>query len=43
MRTTVNWYLKNKSWCERIAQGTYRRERLGLAEKSDGASQGAGK
>ena len=27
---TVAWYLANRAWCERIAAGTYRRERLGL-------------
>jgi dTDP-glucose 4,6-dehydratase len=29
---TVAWYLEHRSWCERISQGVYRRERLGLAE-----------
>jgi dTDP-glucose 4,6-dehydratase len=28
---TLRWYLDNRAWCERIAQGTYRRERLGLS------------
>ncbi|MGZ3423102.1 MAG: dTDP-glucose 4,6-dehydratase [Polyangiales bacterium] len=27
---TIRWYLENRGWCERITQGTYRRERLGL-------------
>lgn len=27
---TVAWYLENRAWCDRIAQGAYRRERLGL-------------
>jgi dTDP-glucose 4,6-dehydratase len=27
---TVDWYLSHRSWCERITQGVYRRERLGL-------------
>jgi dTDP-glucose 4,6-dehydratase len=31
MRRTVEWYLGHRDWCERIAQRTYRRERLGLA------------
>lgn len=31
MRKTVEWYLANRPWCDRITQGTYRRERLGLS------------
>ena len=31
LRATVRWYLDNRSWCDRITQGVYRRERLGLA------------
>jgi len=27
---TIEWYLKNRAWCDAISQGTYRRERLGL-------------
>jgi dTDP-glucose 4,6-dehydratase len=27
---TLDWYLANRSWCDAITQGTYRRERLGL-------------
>jgi dTDP-glucose 4,6-dehydratase len=27
---TVAWYLGHRSWCERITQGVYHRERLGL-------------
>jgi dTDP-glucose 4,6-dehydratase len=30
IRRTVEWYLLNRAWCDRITQGTYRRERLGL-------------
>ena len=30
VRKTVKWYLENLSWCENIANGKYRRERLGL-------------
>lgn len=30
LRETVRWYLANRSWCERIASGSYRGERLGL-------------
>jgi dTDP-glucose 4,6-dehydratase len=30
IRATVEWYLANRTWCDRITQGAYRRERLGL-------------
>jgi dTDP-glucose 4,6-dehydratase len=30
MRDTVAWYLSHRGWCERISNGVYRRERLGL-------------
>jgi dTDP-glucose 4,6-dehydratase len=30
MRQTIQWYLDNKVWCDRISAGEYRRERLGL-------------
>lgn len=30
---TLDWYLTNRGWCDAITQGTYRRERLGLAAK----------
>lgn len=26
---TVEWYLNNREWCQRVTDGTYRRERLG--------------
>jgi dTDP-glucose 4,6-dehydratase len=32
MRRTVEWYLQNRDWCEHILTGSYRLERLGLAE-----------
>ena len=32
LEKTVAWYLGHRSWCERIGQGVYRRERLGLSE-----------
>ncbi len=32
LEATVAWYLAHRTWCERISQGVYRRERLGLAE-----------
>ena len=31
MRKTVQWYLENQPWCQQISDGSYRRERLGLA------------
>ncbi|WP_245305610.1 dTDP-glucose 4,6-dehydratase [Bradyrhizobium sp. LTSP857] len=31
LRQTVQWYLDNKTWWERVRTGTYRGERLGLA------------
>jgi dTDP-glucose 4,6-dehydratase len=37
MRATVRWYLEHKGWCDRIAQGKYRRERLGLVALAEGA------
>jgi dTDP-glucose 4,6-dehydratase len=30
LRLTVRWYLENQTWCQRIHDGVYRRERLGL-------------
>lgn len=33
MRSTVRWYVENRAWCERITQGVYRRERLGLGDE----------
>jgi dTDP-glucose 4,6-dehydratase len=32
LRETLRWYLENRTWCERITAGVYRRERLGLLE-----------
>lgn len=29
---TVNWYLNNSEWCQRVTDGSYRRERLGVGE-----------
>jgi dTDP-glucose 4,6-dehydratase len=31
MRSTIRWYLENRSWWERVRSGAYRGERLGLA------------
>jgi dTDP-glucose 4,6-dehydratase len=30
LRKTVQWYLANQRWCERVQSGAYRGERLGL-------------
>ena len=30
LRKTVTWYLNNLSWCQRVQDGTYQRERLGV-------------
>ena len=32
LRRTVQWYLDNPRWVERVQSGKYRRERLGLGE-----------
>jgi dTDP-glucose 4,6-dehydratase len=32
LRRTVEWYLANPLWCERVQSGKYRRERLGQGE-----------
>lgn len=31
LRKTIQWYLDNQEWCERVQTGAYRGERLGLA------------
>lgn len=30
---TVDWYLNNMQWCQRVTDGSYRRERLGVGER----------
>ncbi|MEP3560753.1 MAG: dTDP-glucose 4,6-dehydratase [Marinobacter sp.] len=32
IRKTVQWYLDNLDWCQRVQDGSYQRERLGAAE-----------
>lgn len=32
IRKTVEWYLDNSQWCQRVQDGSYRRERLGTGE-----------
>ena len=34
LRKTVQWYLRNSEWCERVQNGSYRRERLGSLSKA---------
>ncbi len=34
LRKTVEWYLANGAWCERVQSGAYRGERLGLGAAS---------
>jgi dTDP-glucose 4,6-dehydratase len=34
LRKTVEWYLANAEWCERVASGAYRGERLGLGVRA---------
>ncbi|MEN9461253.1 MAG: dTDP-glucose 4,6-dehydratase [Pseudomonadota bacterium] len=33
LRKTVEWYLQNQQWWQRVRDGSYRGERLGLGEK----------
>jgi dTDP-glucose 4,6-dehydratase len=30
LRETVRWYLEHRDWCEKVQQGKYERQRLGL-------------
>ena len=32
IQKTVQWYLANPEWCERVTSGIYRQERLGIAQ-----------
>ncbi|HID22632.1 MAG TPA: dTDP-glucose 4,6-dehydratase [Planctomycetaceae bacterium] len=33
LRATVQWYLNNRPWVDRVTSGVYRRERLGLSRQ----------
>ncbi|MCD6388172.1 MAG: GDP-mannose 4,6-dehydratase, partial [Desulfobulbaceae bacterium] len=33
IRKTVVWYLNNLEWCQRVQDGSYQRERLGVGSK----------
>ncbi|MGK0270449.1 MAG: dTDP-glucose 4,6-dehydratase [Cocleimonas sp.] len=30
LRKTIEWYLANQTWCQRVQDGSYQRERLGI-------------
>ena len=32
LKKTVQWYLNNTTWCQRVLDGSYQQERLGLKE-----------
>lgn len=32
LRKTVQWYLANQTWCQRVQDGSYQRERLGVSQ-----------
>ena len=34
LAATVQWYLDHRDWCEAVQSGRYRRERLGLGDRS---------
>ena len=33
IKKTIEWYLKNKIWCDRIKDGSYQGQRLGMVDK----------
>jgi len=35
IRKTVQWYLDNQEWCQRVQDGSYQRERLGSAQSGE--------
>jgi dTDP-glucose 4,6-dehydratase len=34
IRKTIGWYLENNGWCERVKDGSYQGERLGVIENA---------
>ena len=34
IQKTVKWYLDNREWCQRVQDGSYQRERLGIASEA---------
>ncbi len=35
LKKTIDWYLSNSTWCQRVQDGSYQGERLGLVEGSN--------
>jgi dTDP-glucose 4,6-dehydratase len=33
LKKTIEWYLANATWCERVKDGSYQGERLGVIKK----------
>jgi len=38
LRKTVEWYLNNLDWCQHVQDGSYQRQRLGIAEQITGTT-----
>lgn len=38
LRKTVEWYLDNVKWCQHVQDGSYKRQRLGIAEGKTGTA-----
>jgi len=34
LKKTIDWYLQNSTWCQRVQDGSYQGERLGLIEEA---------
>jgi len=32
IKKTVEWYLNNQTWCDRVKDGSYQGERLGIID-----------
>ena len=35
LRKTVQWYLANQDWCQRVQDGSYQGQRLGFTDHKD--------
>lgn len=35
LRKTVQWYLDNREWCQRVQDGSYQGQRLGMTDHKD--------
>lgn len=42
IRKTIHWYLENQAWCQHVQDGSYRRERLGVAPGTANSSSTKG-